>query len=70
MSCRVSTEFTGPQISRNFSLGASAIRCVHPKATLGVNMVPTCARSTKENLVGAQGLSSGYNLFNPVLYTL
>jgi hypothetical protein len=70
MSRRVSTEFTVPQIPHNFSFGASVIRCVHPKTTLEGKIAPTCARSTKENLVGTQGLSSGYNIFNPVLYTL
>jgi len=59
----VSTEFTGPQIPHNFSFGASVICCVHPKTTLEGKIKPTRVRSTKENLVGSQGLSSGYNLF-------
>jgi hypothetical protein len=62
MSCRVSTDFTGPHIPHNFSFGASVICSVHPKTTLEGKITPTCARSTKKNLVGTQGLSSGYNL--------
>jgi len=56
ISCHVSTEFTGLQIPHNFSFGASVIRCVHPKTTLEGKIAPTCARSTKENPVGTQGL--------------
>jgi len=70
MSFRVSTEFTGPHVPHNFSFGTSVIRCVHPKTSLEGKIAFTCARSTEENLVGTQGLSSGCNLFNPMLYTL
>jgi hypothetical protein len=70
MSCRVSTEFTGSHIPINFSFGASVICYVHPKTSMEGKIVPTCARSTKENLVGTQGLTSGNSLLNPILCTL
>jgi hypothetical protein len=62
VSCRLSTEFTGPQIPHNFPFGASVFCCVYPKTTLEGKIAPTWARSTKENLVGTHGLSSGYSL--------